>query len=72
MRLLEIEDCITGEEELSVENEPMNERLHRLHYNRELALENLRDRTVARGRVEEDLELLARVMILVQYGDFPT
>jgi hypothetical protein len=38
MRLLEIEDCMEVEEELSNENEPMSERLHRLHYDRERAL----------------------------------
>jgi hypothetical protein len=60
MRLLQIEDCMEVEEELSNENEPMSERLHRLHYDRERALGDLHDRAAARGRLDADLELLAR------------
>jgi hypothetical protein len=60
MRLLEIEDCMEVEEELSNENEPMSERLHRLHYDRERALGDLHYQAVARGRLDAELELLAR------------
>jgi hypothetical protein len=51
---------MTVEEELSDENGPMSDRLHRLHYDRERALGDLHDRAAARGRLDADLELLAR------------